>query len=326
MFERIGLSCANAQAMKNIGLVGVGAMGEPMGASLMRAGFTLRICAHRSRERIERLVSAGAVELPDPAAVASASEAVITMVPDSPQVEEAIFGERGVAAGMKSGGYVIDMSTISPVASRSFNERLRQRGIAMLDAPVSGGPARAKTGELTIMVGAEPEAFRACESVLRAMGTPTHAGPPGMGETFKLVNQIIIAVVMIADVEALVFAKKAGANIDLLRNVIATATGSNYLLDKWLPNTWFKANHEGGFALDLLRKDLNAALDAAKQMHVPMLEAALASQLYLQTSAEGYGKLDYSSVSELYERAAGVRVIDGALERSVAPQQSPGNP
>ena len=296
--------------MKNIGLIGVGAMGEPMGASLMRAGFMLRICAHRSRERVERLTAAGATELQDAAAVAAASEAVITMVPDSPQVEEAIFGERGIAAGMKAGGYVIDMSTISPVASRSFNERLKQQGIAMVDAPVSGGPPRAKTGELAIMAGGEPSAYAACEPVLRAMGTPTHVGPPGMGETFKLVNQIIIAVVMLANVEALVFAKKSGADIDLLRKVIATATGSNYLLDKWLPNTWFKGNHAGGFALDLLRKDLNAALDAAKQMHVPMLESALASQLYLQTSAEGFGMQDYSAVSELYERAAGVRVVD----------------
>jgi 3-hydroxyisobutyrate dehydrogenase-like beta-hydroxyacid dehydrogenase len=296
--------------MKNVGLVGVGAMGEPMGASLLRAGFALMVSAHRSRERVERLVKAGATEKDSPAAVAAASECVVTMVPDSPQVEEVLFGDRGVAEGMKPGGFVIDMSTISPVASRAFSKRLQERGIKMVDAPVSGGPARAATGELTIMAGGDKEAFDACEPVLRAMGTPTLVGSAGMGETFKLVNQIIISVVMIANVEALVFAKKSGADIDLLRKVIATATGSNYLLDKWLPNTWFKGSHEGGFALDLLRKDLNAALDAAKQMQVPMIEAALASQLYLQTSAEGFGRQDYSAVSELYERAAGVRVIE----------------
>ena len=296
--------------MKNVGLVGVGAMGEPMGASLLRAGFALAVSAHRSRERVERLVKAGATEKDSPAAVAAASECVVTMVPDSPQVEEVLFGDGGVAEGMKSGGYVIDMSTISPVASRAFSKRLQERGINMVDAPVSGGPARAATGELTIMAGGDKDAFAACEPVLRAMGTPTLVGPAGMGETFKLVNQIIISVVMIANVEALVFAKKSGADIDLLRKVIATATGSNYLLDKWLPNTWFKGSHEGGFALDLLRKDLNAALDAAKQMQVPMIEAALASQLYLQTSAEGFGRQDYSAVSELYERAAGLRVIE----------------
>ncbi|HME81022.1 MAG TPA: NAD(P)-dependent oxidoreductase [Candidatus Eremiobacteraceae bacterium] len=295
--------------MKNIGLVGAGAMGEPMGASLLRAGFSLRVCPHRSRERVERLIKAGAIEEKDPADVAAGSELVITMVPDSPQVEEALFGERGVVAGMERGGYVIDMSTISPVASRRFHERLRERSIRMLDAPVSGGPTRAATGELTIMAGGDEQTFKACEPVLRALGNPTLVGPAGMGETFKLVNQIIISVVMLADVEALVFAKKSGADIDLLRQVIGTATGSNYILDKWLPNTWFKGSHEGGFALDLLRKDLNAALDAAKQMQVPMIASALASQLYLQASAEGNGKLDYSVVSESYERAAGVRVV-----------------
>jgi len=296
--------------MKHIGLVGVGAMGEPMGASLLRAGFTLHISAHKSRERVERLVKQGAIEEKDPATVGAASEGVIIIVPDSPQVEESLFGERGVAAGMRSGGYVIDMSTISPIASRSFHERLRERGIYMLDAPVSGGPTRAASGELTIMAGGDEQTFKACEPILRAMGTPTLVGPAGMGETFKLVNQIIISVVMLADVEALVFAKKSGADIELLRKVIATATGSNYILDKWLPNTWFKGSHEGGFALDLLRKDLNAALDAGKQMQLPMIASALAGQLYLQASEEGYGKLDYSVVSELYERPAGVRVIE----------------
>jgi 3-hydroxyisobutyrate dehydrogenase-like beta-hydroxyacid dehydrogenase len=298
--------------MKNIGLVGIGAMGEPMGAALVRAGFTLHVCAHRSRERVERLIKAGAIEEKDPASVAAASETVITMVPDSPHVEEALFAERGVAAGMKAGGYVIDMSTISPVASRSFHVRLRERGIHMLDAPVSGGPTRAASGELTIMAGGDEPTFKACEPVLRAMGTPTLVGPAGMGETVKLVNQIIISVVMVANVEALVFAKKSGADIDAVRRIIATATGSNYILDKWLPNTWFKGSHEGGFALDLLRKDLNAALDAAKQMGVPMIASALAGQLYLQASAEdpSNGKLDYSVVSDLYERAAGVHVVE----------------
>src|SRR6516225_11343620 len=125
--------------MKNVGLIGVGAMGEPMGASLLRAGFAVRACAHRSRERLERLLAKGAVEAADPAAVAQGSEVVITMVPNAPQVEEALFAPRGVVAGYRRGGYVIDMSTISPVASRDFNARLDAAGIKMLDAPVSGG-------------------------------------------------------------------------------------------------------------------------------------------------------------------------------------------
>lgn len=302
--------------MKRVGLIGVGAMGEPMGASLLKAGFELRACAHEKRERLERLLAHGAREAADPAAVAADSEVVITMVPDAPQVEEALFGERGAAHGARSGTYLIDMSTISPVASRRLNERASAAGLRMLDAPVSGGPTRAAVGQLAIMVGGAPDDFAAVEPVLRAMGTPTLLGPAAMGETVKLVNQIIIGNVMLADVEALVFAKKSGADIDLVRRVIAGATGSNYILEKWLPNTWFdNSAHDGGFALDLLRKDLSAALEAARGMGVPMFSTALAYQLYTASSALGSGRLDYSAVAEQYERAAGVRVVDGSAGR-----------
>src|SRR4029077_10677842 len=202
-------------------------------------------------------------------------------------------------------------STISPVASRTFHERLASQGVAMLDAPVSGGPARAADGTLAIMVGGDVETFAACEPVLRALGTPTHVGAAGMGETVKLVNQIIISSVMVANVEGLIFAKKAGADIDLVRRVIGSATGSNYILDKWLPQTWFSGTHKGGFALDLLRKDLNAALDAAKTMGVPMPLSEGAAERYRVASAEGHGGEDYSAVAAPYEEAAGVRVAEG---------------
>lgn len=299
-----------------VGLVGAGAMGEPMGASLLRAGFKLRVVAHTQRRGVEALIGAGAIEDADPAALAAGSDVVITMVPDAPQVEEAIFAPRGVAAGLRPGGVVIDMSTISPVASRTFHERLTARGFGMLDAPVSGGPTRAKTGELTIMAGGDAQTYERCRPVLQALGKPAHVGPPGMGETFKLVNQIIIANVILADIEALVFAKKAGADIEQLRQVIGSATGSNYLLDKWLPTAWLQEHHRGGFALDLLRKDLNAAIEAAKQMSVPVPASALAYQLYTTASGEGFGAQDYSAVANLYERAAGVQVADGARKES----------
>ncbi len=295
---------------QNIGLIGVGTMGEPMGESILRVGFALRVCAHRSRAGVERLLASGALENQTPAAVAAGSEIVITMVPDTPQVEEAIFGPVGVAQGLQQGGTIIDMSTISPVASRLFHERVSALGLHMLDAPVSGGPSRAKTGQLTIMVGGEASTYAACEPVLRAMGTPTHVGPAGMGETFKLVNQIIIANVMIADVEGLIFAKKSGADITLLRQVLGTATASNYLLNTWLPKAWFEDHHQGGFALDLLRKDLRAALDAGKSIGAPMPGSALSYELYDEASSGGHGNEDYSSVADVYEQTAGVKVAD----------------
>ena len=288
-----------------LGFIGLGAMGEPMARSLRKAGFAVSAAAHRRRDAIERLKADGVTEEADFAAVAAASDVTILCVPDAPQVEEVLFSERGVGAGARPGSIVIDMSTISPIASKNFAERLAARDVAFVDAPVSGGPARAQAGTLTIMVGAEPEIFRRVEPVLKGMGTPYHLGGIGMGETVKLVNQIIIASVMVANVEALVFAKRAGADLEAVRKVIATATGSNYVLDQWLPKTWFAGTFEGGFALDLLRKDVAAALDAARAMNFAMPATGLAYQLYTARSAEGDGALDYSAIAKLYERTDG---------------------
>ena len=277
-------------------------MGEPMVRSLRRAGFTVAASAHRRRGALDRLRDeCGVIEADNPAQVAAASDIVAICVPDAPQVEDALFATNGVAAGLRGGGLVIDLSTISPVASRRFAERLRERGVGFVDAPVSGGPVRAANGTLAIMAGGTEEDFARAEPVLRAMGTPHHLGPVGMGETVKLVNQIIIAGVMIANAEALVFARRAGADLDQVREVLASATASNYLLEHWLPKTWLAGRFEGGFALDLLRKDLAAALDAARTDDYPMPATALAYQIYTSRSAMGDGALDYSAVAKSYE-------------------------
>jgi 3-hydroxyisobutyrate dehydrogenase-like beta-hydroxyacid dehydrogenase len=251
---------------------------------------------------MERLAAEGVLEASDAAAVASASNVVIVCVPDAPQVEEVLFGDRGVARGARKGTTVIDMSTISPIASRNFAERLRSLGVPFVDAPVSGGPARAAEGTLTIMVGGDSHDVARVEPVLHAMGTPSHLGPVGMGETVKLANQAIIASVMLGNVEALVLAKRLGANLDEVRKVLATATASNYLMETWLPKTWFAGTFEGGFSLDLLRKDLAAALEAARALRFPMPATGLAYQLYTHASAEGDGALDYSAIVKRYDR------------------------
>jgi 3-hydroxyisobutyrate dehydrogenase-like beta-hydroxyacid dehydrogenase len=291
-----------------VGFIGVGAMGEPMAASLLRGGFAVSVCAHRDRAPVERLRALGAADGGDPAGVAGSSDVVVTCVPDAPQVEEALFGEHGAAHGAAPRTLFIDMSTISPVATRAFDARLRGARLRFVDAPVSGGPARASSGTLTIMVGASDDDFRDAEPVLRAMGTPNRVGAVGMGEVVKLVNQIIIANVMLANAEGLVFAAKAGADIAAVRDVILTATGSNYLLQNWLPQSWLAGSHKPGFMLDLLRKDLAAALDSARAIGVPMPASALAYQLYTASSGEGHGRDDYTSVATFYERAAGVSV------------------
>ncbi len=291
-----------------VGVVGVGAMGEPMAASLLRAGFEVTVCAHRDRAPVERLTALGARDGRDPAGVGDASGVVITCVPDAPQVEDALFGERGATRGAPPGTLFVDMSTISPIATRAIDARLRGIGFRFVDAPVSGGQARAADGTLTIMVGASADDYRDAEPVLRGMGTPRRVGEVGMGEVVKLVNQIIISNTMLANIEALTFAAKAGADIDAVLEVIGTATGSNYLLQNWLPRSWLAGSHKPGFALDLLRKDLAAALDSARALGVPMPASALAYQLYTATSGEGHGRDDYTAVAGFYERAAGVHV------------------
>lgn len=275
-----------------------------MARSILRAGFSVTVAAHRRREPVERLKADGAADAADAAALAERCDVVITCVPDAPQVEEVLFGDRGVSAAIGRGATVIDMSTISPVASKRFAERLAAQGVDFVDAPVSGGPVRAASGTLTIMVGAEPDVFTRVEPVLKAMGTPTRLGGIGMGETVKLVNQVIIASVMIANIEALGFAQREGADLEAVRKVIATATGSNYLLDQWLPKTWLGGTFEGGFAMDLLRKDVAAALDAARTGKYAMPLTGLAYQLYTARSAEGDGALDYSAIAKAYERIA----------------------
>ena len=270
--------------------------------SLRRADFHVTACAHRRRDALERLRDECGVEAAgSPTSVAQASDVLVICVPDAPQVEEVLFGDGGVAGGARAGTLVIDMSTISPVASRRFSQRLHERGLHFVDAPVSGGPARAAAGTLTIMVGAGDDDFARAEPVLRAMGTPHHLGAVGMGETVKLVNQIIIANVMIANAEGLVFARRAGADLARVRDVLASATASNYLLEQWLPKTWLAGHFDGGFALDLLRKDLAAALDAARADDYPMPATALAYQIYTTRSAMGDGALDYSAVAKSYE-------------------------
>jgi 3-hydroxyisobutyrate dehydrogenase-like beta-hydroxyacid dehydrogenase len=154
------------------------------------------------------------------------------------------------------------------------------------------------------MVGAEPDDFDDVRPLLATMGTPRRVGGIGMGETVKLVNQVVIANVMIANAEALTFAQREGADLDAVREILKSATGSNYVLDQWLPKTWFAGTFEGGFALDLLRKDLSAALEAARAAKHSMPATALAYQLYTARSAEGDGALDYSAIAKSYERIA----------------------
>jgi 3-hydroxyisobutyrate dehydrogenase len=290
-----------------LGFIGLGAMGLPMARCLIKAGYAVTVCPHRNRAPADALAAEGATVVATPCEVAAASRVVITMVPDSPQVEEVVLGPDGALAGMTPGTVLIDMSTIAPTATRRIGATLAERGMGMLDAPVSGGPARAADGTLTIMAGGEEAVFARCRPILETMGRQiTHVGPLGSGELLKAVNQLMISIIMQANAEALSLGLKAGLPLDTIREVIGTAAGGNYLLTTWLPKTAFTGSYEGGFALDLLLKDLRIALSTAEDLGVPTLGGALAYQMYRLMQREGHGREDYSVLLHWWEEAAGV--------------------
>ncbi len=290
-----------------IGFIGLGTMGLPMARCLLKAGYALTVCPHQNRGPVEALAAEGATVVDTPQAVAAASRVVITMVPDAPQVEETVLGPTGALAGMAPGTVLIDMSTINPAATKRIGATLAEHDLAMLDAPVSGGPARATDGTLTIMVGGDEAVFTRCRPILAAMGRQiTYVGPLGSGEMLKAVNQLMISIIMLANAEALSLGLKAGLPLDTIREVIGTAAGGNYLLTNWLPQRAFTGSYEGGFALDLLLKDLRAALAAAEDLGVPTLGGALAYQMYRLMQQEGHGREDYSVLLHWWEENAGV--------------------
>lgn len=295
---------------QKIGFVGLGAMGLPMATRLIAAGHDLAVVPHVNRRPAEELAALGAAVRDSAADLAGDRDVVITSVPDVPQVEETLFGERGLLAGApRSGMLFIDMSTINPTSARANAARLQEAGIESLDAPVSGGPVRAADGTLTIMAGGSDEAFNRARPVLEHLGSNIiHTGDSGAGQAVKLVNQLMISIIMIANAEALTIGVKAGVPMQTMMDVIGTSSGSNYLLQSWIPKTLLAGKLDGGFALDLLMKDLTAAIRWAADMGLPTFGGSLAQQLYRLAQADGSGKLDYSAVAQLYERAAGVQL------------------
>jgi 3-hydroxyisobutyrate dehydrogenase-like beta-hydroxyacid dehydrogenase len=304
----------------NVGFIGLGTIGEPMAAHLLDDGFSLTICAHRNMEPVERLRSKGASVAANPREVAAASDIIVTCVPDAPQVEEVCLGEHGIVHGAASGAIVIDCSTIAPTASQRIAAALHeQAGIAMLDAPISGGPERAAKGELAIMVGGAPEIFERAQPVLNSLGRSiTHVGASGMGEVVKLANNLIAANIMVAVSEAMTMAVKAGADAAVVREVLMQSAASNFILGTWVEGRMLKDNYDPGFATSLMQKDLGAALETARAMEVPMMLTALSYQLYELAEGAGYGREDYCAISKIYQDAADITIATGQPRKSAS--------
>ncbi|MEA2574688.1 MAG: hypothetical protein QOH93_1986 [Chloroflexia bacterium] len=298
-----------------VGVVGLGTMGLPMSRRLLQNGYEVAVVPHRNPAPAEELARHGATVLKRPSDLAEVCDVIITSVPDVPHVQEVLFGGEGLAKSAREGLLFIDMSTITPTAASDHHVRLRELGVAALDAPVSGGPTRAADGTLTIMVGGDEEAFERGLPVLQTLGRNiTHVGPAGSGQAVKLVNQLMISIIMVANAEALTLGVKAGVPLEMMLEVIGTSSGSNYLMQNWLTKTLFSDDLKSGFALDLLMKDLRAALSWAGELGLPTFGGALAQQLYKLVRTDETARYDYSVVASLYEEAAGVKLRLGADE------------
>jgi len=295
---------------QRIGFIGLGLMGKPMARNLMKAGFPLTIYA-RHPENVQELVSEGATLVSSSRTVGAASDVVITMLPNSPEVEEVVFGEMGVLASARPGTIIIDMSTIAPDASRAFARRCAEKDVAFLDAPVSGGSNGAEAGTLSIMVGGDQGAFTTCRSIFEAMGSKEkifYVGPSGSGEVVKVANNLLCGAIAAATAEALALGVKAGVEVESLAKIIGVSSGASTQLGAVFPIRVFNGSFQPGFMTDLLYKDLGLALDLGTANGVPMEFAALTRELYARAREAGYGRADYTAVIKLLEEKAGVEV------------------
>lgn len=299
--------------MERIGFIGLGIMGKPMALHLLKAGYPLTV-VERASAGTRELIAAGAQVRPTPAAVAEASDVVITMLPDSPQVDEVILGPDGVLAGIRPGGLVIDMSTILPSVARRVAEAARARGADALDAPVSGGEVGAQNATLSIMVGGAAAAFERARPIFEKMGKNiVHIGEAGAGQVTKAANQVVVAVTIAAVSEALVLAAKAGVDPARVREALLGGFAQSRILD--LHGTRIlQRNFQPGFKTKLHRKDLSIILDTARELGVALPTTGVVTELMNALIARGGSELDHSALVTVLEELADFRVATPAKD------------
>ncbi len=287
----------------NIGFIGLGVMGRPMAEHLIDAGHTLHLS--RVKENSQKLVARGGKSAASAKAVAEASDIVILMLPDTPDVEAVLFGPDGVASGLTEGKLVIDMSSISPVATKAFARRIEALGCDYLDAPVSGGEVGAKAASLTIMVGGQQHVFERARPLFEKMGKNiTLIGGVGDGQTAKVANQIIVGVTIEAVAEALLFARSAGADPAKVRSALMGGFASSRILEVHGERMVTEA-FEPGFRIRLHRKDMTLAVDAARALDLSLPNTAATQQLMNAAIANGDGERDHSALIRTLDLLAG---------------------
>ena len=291
--------------MKKIGFVGLGIMGKPMAKNLLKAGYEL-VVFDINQEAVAEVVAAGAVKAENAKEVAAKSEAVITMLPNSPHVKTAVLGENGVLAGAKPGLILIDMSSIAPLAAQEVAAAVAKQGVEMLDAPVSGGEPKAIDGSLSIMVGGKQEIFDRCVELLSKMGkSVVRCGDIGAGNTTKLANQIIVALNIAALSEAVVLATKAGVDPELVFNAIRGGLAGSTVMEAKAPMI-LAGNFKPGFKIDLHIKDLANAIETGHDVGVPLPLTSSVMEILQALKVDGKGQNDHSGIAMHYEKMAKV--------------------
>ncbi len=293
-----------------VGFIGLGLMGKPMALNLIKAGFKLEVLS-RSRGPVDELLAAGATEAPSLRALGERCGVVITTLPDGPDVRSVLLGDgktEGVLSASKPGSVIVDMSSIAPDVARELERLARVRGVAMLDAPVSGGEIGAKSGTLSIMVGGDADVLERVRPILEAMGSKerlVHVGPAGAGQLCKVCNQLVIGGALAAVSEALVLAKKAGVDGAKVRQALLGGFASSRVLEVHGERI-LSGNYQPGFRAEMYAKDLRIAMDTARAHHVPMPVSSSVAQLVEALVAKGNGRDDYSALATVLFDLAGV--------------------
>ena len=289
--------------MTETGFIGLGIMGKPMASHLVAAGHTVHVC-DLVEESVKHLCLLGAKACSCCKEIAEKSDIIFIMVPDTPDVEAVLFGAEGVAEGLKPGSIVVDMSSISPIATKEFAKRLAAMGVKMLDAPVSGGQVGAENATLSIMVGGPLEVFNQVKPYFEKMGKNiVHIGDHGDGQTCKVANQIVVALTIEAVAEALLFASKAGADPAKVRAALLGGFAQSRILELH-GERMIKHNFNPGFRIRLHQKDLNLALEAARSLGLSLPNTSLAQELFNAVAAQGGSDLDHSAMVLALEKLA----------------------
>ena len=294
--------------MLRVGYIGLGLMGKSIARNILRAGFPL-VVHNRSRDAVDELVAEGAIYASSPAVVAAQVDIVFTNLPDTPDVEKVVFGDKGIFEGIHQGLIFVDNSTIKPAFARTIAEKFQERNAFALDAPVSGGDIGAKNGTLTIMVGGEASAVEKAMPVFKAMGkTVTHVGEAGAGQVAKAANQIMVAAQMVAMAELLVFSKKAGVDPRKVVDAIKGGAAQCWALDIKPPRL-FEGNRSPGFKAYMQLKDMNIVLETAKEYDIPISATEENTKFFQMMIEQGMEELDNSAVVGVVEKLAGVEIV-----------------